>query len=52
MYRLIAQNTIEEKILQLHEHKQALADKVLAGSGDAGQMSKDQLLALLSNSEM
>ncbi|MBB1366795.1 DEAD/DEAH box helicase [Pseudoalteromonas sp. SR44-5] len=52
VYRLIAQNTIEEKILQLHEHKQALADKVLAGSGDAGQMSKDQLLALLSNSEM
>ena len=47
VYRLIAQNTIEEKILQLHEHKQALADKVLAGSGDAGQMSKDQLLALL-----
>lgn len=52
VYRLIAQNTIEEKILQLHEHKQALADKVLAGSGDAGQMSKEQLLALLSNSEM
>lgn len=49
VYRLIAQNTIEEKILQLHEHKQALADKVLAGSGDAGQLSKDQLLALLSH---
>jgi len=47
VYRLIAQNTIEEKILQLHEHKQALADKVLSGSGDAGQLSKDQLLALL-----
>ena len=51
VYRLIAQNTIEEKILQLHEHKQALADKVLAGSGDAGQMSKDQLLALLNNND-
>lgn len=49
VYRLIAQNTIEEKILQLHEHKQALADKVLAGSGDAGQLSKDQLLALLNH---
>ncbi len=47
VYRLIAQDTIEEKILQLHEHKQALADKVLSGSGDAGQLSKDQLLALL-----
>ncbi|MCF6146311.1 MULTISPECIES: DEAD/DEAH box helicase [Pseudoalteromonas] len=52
VYRLIAQNTIEEKILQLHEHKQALADKVLAGSGDAGQLSKDQLLALLSNNDL
>lgn len=49
VYRLIAQNTIEEKILQLHEHKQALADKVLSGSGDAGQLSKDQLLALLNH---
>ncbi|WP_405630064.1 DEAD/DEAH box helicase [Pseudoalteromonas sp. Ld20] len=52
VYRLIAQNTIEEKILKLHEHKQALADKVLSGTGDAGQMSKDQLLALLSNTEL
>ncbi|MDP2633355.1 MULTISPECIES: DEAD/DEAH box helicase [unclassified Pseudoalteromonas] len=49
VYRLIAKDTIEEKILQLHEHKQALADKLLAGSGDVGQLSKDQLLALLAH---
>nr|WP_306288214.1 C-terminal helicase domain-containing protein [Pseudoalteromonas sp. WY3] len=49
VYRLIAQNTIEEKILQLHEHKQALADKVLSGSSNTGQLSKDQLLSLLQN---
>lgn len=49
VYRLIAKNTIEEKILELHEHKQALADKLLTGNGDTGQLSKDQLLALLAH---
>ncbi len=50
VYRLIAQHTIEEKILQLHQHKQALADKVLSGSSNSGQLSKEQLLALLQHS--
>ena len=49
VYRLIAKDTIEEKILELHEHKQALADKLLTGNSDTGQLSKDQLLALLAH---
>lgn len=48
VYRLIAKNSIEEKILKLQEDKRELADQVI--SGEAGQLSgmtRDDLLALL-----
>lgn len=32
VYRLVAEQTIEEKILQLHAQKRDLADSLLAGA--------------------
>ncbi|MGN0298395.1 MAG: SNF2 helicase associated domain-containing protein [Lachnospiraceae bacterium] len=49
VYKLIAKNTIEEKILQLQDRKKELADQILTGEGaNIGAMSKDEILALLS----
>jgi len=47
VYRLVAEKTVEEKILKLHEHKRDLADSLLAGTDMSGKMSADDLLALM-----
>jgi len=47
IYRLIAQNTIEEKIVALHQHKRDLADKLLAGNEAANKLSVEDMLNLL-----
>ena len=48
VYRIIAKNTVEEKILELQESKQNLADEILSGDlGSIGSMSREELLALL-----
>ena len=48
VYRLIAKNSVEEKILELQETKQSLADEILSGElGGIGSMSREELLALL-----
>ncbi len=47
IYRLVARQTIEEKIVDLHQHKRALAESLLEGSDLAGKMSTDDMLALL-----
>jgi len=47
IYRLVAQQTIEEKIVDLHKTKRALADSLLEGSDLAARMSADDILALL-----
>lgn len=48
VYKLIAKNTIEEKILQLQEKKKELADQILEGeSVSIGNMSKEELLDIL-----
>lgn len=51
VYKLIAQDTIEEKILELQQAKQSLADTV-TGTADGAilSMRPDQLLALLEQS--
>ena len=49
VYRLVAINTIEEKIIQLHEEKRNLADKVLSGQSEASHLKPEMLLALLSD---
>jgi SNF2 family DNA or RNA helicase len=47
IYRLIAQNTIEEKIVALHQHKRDLADKLLSGNEAVSKLSVDDMLNLL-----
>ena len=48
VYKLIAKNTVEEKILKLQETKRDLADQVINGTGAGlGSMSKEELLELL-----
>lgn len=48
-YRFITLNTIEEKILQLHQHKRHLADDILNGSGDSAQLTEEQLISMIKN---
>ncbi len=47
VYRLIAADTIEEKILALHRDKRDIADQVLGGTDAATSMSTDELIGLL-----
>ncbi len=47
IYRMIAKNTIEEKIVALHSHKRDLADSLLDGADISGKMSADDLLGLI-----
>ena len=48
VYRLIAQDTIEEKIVELQQAKQSLADTVTGGAdGAILSMNPEQLLQLL-----
>ncbi|MGA1262714.1 MAG: DEAD/DEAH box helicase [Prochlorothrix sp.] len=50
VYRLVAQGTIEEKIVELHQHKRDLADSLLEGTEMSGKMSTEDLLNLLTES--
>ena len=45
VYRLVAEGTVEEKVLALHEEKRALAEDLLDGAGSSA-LSPEQLLAL------
>ena len=48
VYKLIAKNTIEEKILSLQDKKQELADQVLGGENmDKATFTKEELMELL-----
>lgn len=47
IYRLVAKLTIEEKIVDLHQHKRALADSLLEGSDLSAKMSADDMMMLL-----
>lgn len=49
IYRPIAENTIEEKIIKLHETKKSLADALLEGTDMANRLSRDEILKLLSD---
>lgn len=49
MYRLVAENTVEEKILALQNRKAQLADTVYCESGPAtGMLSESDIVELLS----
>ena len=47
VYRLVTEDTVEEKILKLHETKRDLADSLLDGTDSSGKLSADDLLALI-----
>ena len=47
IYRLVMEDSIEEKIVDLHRTKRDLADNLLAGTDMTGKMSAEELLALL-----
>ena len=46
--RLVSANTIEEKILKLHDQKQDLSDKVLEGTSTSASLSMDDILDMVS----
>lgn len=47
IYRLVAKDTIEDKIVDLHIHKRDLANSLLEGGEVSGKMSVEDMLALI-----
>ncbi len=47
IYRLVCTNTIEEKIVRLHQEKRDLAGSLLEGSDISAKMSSEDLLGLI-----
>jgi len=47
VYRMVARDTVEERILELQERKRGLADAALSEAGGALGITRDDLLALL-----
>ena len=47
IHRLVAENTVEERILALQERKRAIADAALGEANQAAGLTKEDLLALL-----
>jgi SNF2 family DNA or RNA helicase len=50
IYRLVAKDTIEDKIVDLHHHKRDLADSLLEGAELSGKISTQELLRLINES--
>lgn len=48
VYHLIAEHTIEEKILRLHQTKRTLADSLLEGTDTSHKLSTKELLEIIS----
>ena len=47
IYRIIAADTIEEKIIALHKSKKNMADALLEGGDVSASMSRDEMIELL-----
>ncbi|MDR0938690.1 MAG: DEAD/DEAH box helicase [Mediterranea sp.] len=47
IYRLVAEDTIEEKILQLHHYKRDMAESLLEGSDMAAKLSIQEIMELI-----
>jgi SNF2 family DNA or RNA helicase len=47
VHRIVARDTVEERILELQQRKRALADAALGEAAAATQITRDELLALL-----
>lgn len=50
VYRLIVKDSIEEKIIKLHQDKRDLADELLNNKAHSAQLSEEDLLRLIVNS--
>jgi SNF2 family DNA or RNA helicase len=51
IYRLIAKDTIEEKMIELHKHKRDLANSLLEGGEISGKMSVEEMMKLIDESQ-
>ncbi len=51
IYRLVAKDTIEDKIVDLHKHKRDLAHNLLEGGEGGGKMSVDEILNLINDED-
>lgn len=47
VYRFVCKNTIEEKILELHERKRELADSVLGGAVASAKITAEDIIRLI-----
>ncbi len=47
IYRLVAQDTVEQRVLALQQHKRDLAAAALSGAAGAASITREDLLALL-----
>lgn len=47
VYRLVVEDSIEERILDLHKHKRDLAADLLDGAETSARLSEDELIALI-----
>jgi SNF2 family DNA or RNA helicase len=47
VYRMVAKDTVEERILALQERKRGVAAVALGDAGQAGGITREELLALL-----
>ncbi|GJM33770.1 MAG: SWF/SNF family helicase [Saprospiraceae bacterium] len=47
VYRFVSENTIEEKIVQLHHDKRDLADSLLSGAEQSAKLSAEDLVELI-----
>jgi SNF2 family DNA or RNA helicase len=47
VYRMVARDTVEERILELQDRKRKLADAALSEAGAAASITREDLLALL-----
>ncbi len=52
IYRMIAENTIEEKIVKMHQNKRDLADQLLANTDMSAKISTSELMALISGNSV
>jgi SNF2 family DNA or RNA helicase len=51
IYRLVTEDTVEEKIIQLHAEKRDLADSLLEGSDMSYKVDAEELIELLRQDE-
>ncbi len=51
IYRIIAENTIEEKIVKMHHNKRDLADRLLANTDQSAKISSEELMELITENQ-